>query len=75
MSLVGEGKTATHARRLASAKAPDIVILDIAIPGGREVVAEMAKRDIKCVVLTTLDDALSLSGAVAHGANGYILKA
>jgi DNA-binding NarL/FixJ family response regulator len=35
----------------------------------------MAKRDIKCVVLTTLDDALSLSGAVAHGANGYILNA
>jgi DNA-binding NarL/FixJ family response regulator len=34
----------------------------------------MAKHDIKCVVLTTLDDALSLSGAVAAGANGYILR-
>src|SRR5258705_13706891 len=70
MSLVGEGTSAADARRLASAKAPDIVILDIAIGGGREVVAEMAKRDVKCVVLTTLDDVLSVSNALAAGANG-----
>jgi len=30
MSLVGEGKTSADARRLASTKTPDIVILDIA---------------------------------------------
>ena len=74
MTLVGEGMTAADARRLASSKAPDLVILDIAIAGGREVVAELAKRNIKCVVLTMLDDALTVSNAVAAGANGYILK-
>jgi two-component system, NarL family, nitrate/nitrite response regulator NarL len=74
MSLVGEGATAADARRLARATAPDIVTLDINIAGGCEVVAEMAKRHIKCVVLTTLDDPLSVSNAVAAGANGYILK-
>ena len=74
MLLVGEGQTAADARRLASTKAPDIVILDIAIPGAREVIAELAKRNITCVVLTVLDDALSVSTAVAAGANGYILK-
>jgi two-component system, NarL family, nitrate/nitrite response regulator NarL len=74
MSLVGEGATAADARRLTNATAPDIVILDISIAGGREVVAEVAKRQIKCVVLTMLDDPLSVSNAVAAGANGYILK-
>ena len=74
MSLVSEGKTSADARRLASTKTPDIVILDIALVDGREVVAELAKRNIKCVVLTTLDDALSVCNALAAGANGYILK-
>lgn len=74
MSVVGEGATAADARRLTNATAPDIVLLDIGIAGGREVVAEVAKRQIKCVVLTMLDDPLSVSNAVAAGANGYILK-
>jgi two-component system, NarL family, nitrate/nitrite response regulator NarL len=74
MSLIGEGETAADARRLASANAVDIVILDIAIPRGREVIAEVVKRNIKCVVLTMLDDVLSVSNALAAGANGYILK-
>jgi len=73
-SVVGEGKTAADARRLASAETPDIVIIDIAIAGSREVVAELAKRSIKCVVLTVLDDALSVCNALAAGASGYILK-
>jgi DNA-binding NarL/FixJ family response regulator len=74
MSVVGEGKTAADARRLASAKAPDIVILDIAINRGREVVAELAKPNIKCVSLTMLDDVLSVTNALAAGSSGYILK-
>jgi len=74
MKFVGEGTTAEDARRLASEAAPDIVILDIAIRSGRTIVAELVKRGIKCVVLTTLDDVLSVSNALAAGANGYILK-
>jgi DNA-binding NarL/FixJ family response regulator len=72
--IVGEGDTAADARQLASTKAPDIVILDISIAGGREVVAELAKCNIKCVVLTMLDDALTVSNAVTAGAKGYLLK-
>jgi two-component system, NarL family, nitrate/nitrite response regulator NarL len=74
MSLVGEGTTEADARRLASDKRPDVLVLDIAISGGREVVSEMARRSIKCVVLTTLDDVLSVSNTLAAGAIGYILK-
>jgi two-component system, NarL family, nitrate/nitrite response regulator NarL len=74
MSLVGEGTTAADARRLAGEKSPDILILDIAIREGLDLVAEMATQGIKCVVLTALDDVLSVSNALAAGANGYILK-
>lgn len=74
MEFVGEGTTADDARRLATEKQPDVLIIDIAIPKARAVVAEIVKQGIKCVVLTTLDDVLSVSNALAGGANGYILK-
>jgi two-component system, NarL family, nitrate/nitrite response regulator NarL len=74
MTLVGEGTTAADARRLASEKGPDILILDIAIREALEVVSETIAQGMKCVVLTALDDVLSVSNALAAGANGYILK-
>jgi two-component system nitrate/nitrite response regulator NarL len=74
MQVVAEGTSAADARRLASEMRADVLILDIAIPKGRSVVSDIAKQGIKCVVLTTLDDVLSVSGALASGATGYILK-
>ena len=74
MALVGEGTTAADARRLASEKKPDIVLLDIAIRDGLEVIGEIAQQGSKCAVLTALDDVLSVSNALAAGASGYILK-
>jgi two-component system, NarL family, nitrate/nitrite response regulator NarL len=74
MALVGEGTTAADAQRLASDKRPDILILDIAVRDGLEVIGEMAALGVKCLVLTALDDVLSVSNALAAGANGYILK-
>jgi two-component system, NarL family, nitrate/nitrite response regulator NarL len=74
MALVGEGTTAADAQRLASDKQPDIIILDIAIRDGLDVVGEMAALGVKCLILTALDDVLSVSNALAAGANGYILK-
>jgi len=74
MALVGEGTTAADAQRLAEDKRPDILILDIAIRDGLDVVGDMAALGVKCLVLTALDDVLSVSNALAAGANGYILK-
>jgi two-component system, NarL family, nitrate/nitrite response regulator NarL len=74
MALVGEGTTAADARRLASEKKPDIILLDIAIRDGLEVIGEIAQQGSKCAVLTALDDVLSVSNALAAGASGYILK-
>jgi DNA-binding NarL/FixJ family response regulator len=74
MALVGEGTTTVDAQRLAHEKQPDIVIIDIAIRDGLDAVGEMAALGVKCLVLTALDDVLSVSNALAAGANGYILK-
>jgi two-component system, NarL family, nitrate/nitrite response regulator NarL len=74
MALVGEGTTAADAQRLAGDKQPDILILDIAIRDGLDIVAELAALGVKCLVLTALDDVLTVSNALAAGANGYILK-
>ena len=74
MALVGEGTTAADARRLASEKKPDILLLDVAIRDGLEVIGEIATLGSKCAILTALDDVLSVSNALAAGASGYILK-
>ena len=74
MALVGEGTTAADAHRLVGEKGPDMLILDIAVRDGLEVVAEMSQEGVKCVILTALDDVLSVSNALAAGASGYILK-
>jgi DNA-binding NarL/FixJ family response regulator len=74
LALVGEGTTAADAQRLASEKKPDIILLDIAIRDGLEVIGEIAAQGSKCTILTALDDVLSVSNALAAGASGYILK-
>lgn len=74
MALVGEGTTAADALRLAREKKPDVILLDVAIREGLEVIGEIGAQGTKCAVLTALDDVLSVSNALAAGANGYILK-
>jgi two-component system, NarL family, nitrate/nitrite response regulator NarL len=76
MEVVGEGATAEDAQRLANERRPDILILDISMPEWRRVAREIANNTIGCklVVLTGLDDVLTVSMALATGAHGYILK-
>jgi two-component system, NarL family, nitrate/nitrite response regulator NarL len=76
MEVVGEGATAEDALRLANERRPDILILDISMPEWRRVAREIANNTIGCklVVLTGLDDVLTVSMALATGAHGYILK-
>jgi DNA-binding NarL/FixJ family response regulator len=74
LALVGEGTTAADARRLVEEKHPDILVLDVSIKDGQEVATEIVSEGTKCVVLTALDDVLSVSNALAAGASGYILK-
>jgi two-component system, NarL family, nitrate/nitrite response regulator NarL len=76
MKVVGEGGTAEDARQLARDQRPDILILDINMPEGDEAAREIAKLKDGCklVVLTGVDDVMTVSTALAAGAHGYILK-
>jgi two-component system, NarL family, nitrate/nitrite response regulator NarL len=76
MEVLGEGATAEDARRLVNERKPDILILDISMPDGREVAQDIAKSTTRCklVVLTGVEDILTVSSALAAGAYGYILK-
>lgn len=74
LTLVGEGATATDARRILRDKAPDVLILEIAISEGVRLAEEVVKSGAKCLVVTALDDVLSVSAALDVGVSGYILK-
>ena len=75
--IVAEGETAADARRVVRELAPDILLLDICLTeNGFDAVRDISKVLPPCriVVLTAIDDALSVSNALALGVKGYILK-
>jgi two-component system, NarL family, nitrate/nitrite response regulator NarL len=75
--LVAEGATAADARAAVREVEPDILLIDISIrEGGIEAAVGIAKGEPECklVVLTALDDVMSVSRALAAGVKGYILK-
>ena len=74
LALVGEGATIADLRRILRCKAPDLLVLEIAISQGLEAAEEVIKSGAKCVILTALDDVLSVSTALGVGVSGYILK-
>jgi len=67
-----------EALRSAAARRPDVVLMDIRMPGmdGVEGTRLLKERypDVKVVVLTTFDDDEYVFGALKNGASGYLLK-
>lgn len=76
--VVGEAKSAEEALELAPQLRPDLVLLDIDLPGmtGIEAVRELAPRlpETLIVMLTVSTDRRDLLDAVRHGASGYLTK-
>lgn len=76
--LVGEGATVADAQRIAHEFAPDILLIDICMPTDGKLLSTLAitngRLGGKLVVLTALDDVVSVSEALATGVKGYILK-
>lgn len=76
--VVGEAATGEEALSLVPAVRPDVLLLDIRLPGtgGIEVLRRL--RDRGCLpptlILTTFDDDGLLLEAVRAGARGYLLK-
>jgi DNA-binding NarL/FixJ family response regulator len=78
IEVVGEAANAEEVLELAPLLRPDLLLLDIDLPGlsGIEAVRELAPRlpDTKIVMLTVSTDRRDLLSAVRHGAYGYLTK-
>jgi two-component system nitrate/nitrite response regulator NarL len=75
--VVGEGGSASDAIRIARDELPDIMLLDVSLPGGGIEAAQAiasACPVVKVVMLTVLQNEESVSAALQAGARGYILK-
>jgi two-component system, NarL family, nitrate/nitrite response regulator NarL len=75
--VVGEGGSASDALRIARDELPDIMLLDVSLPGGGIEAAQAiasACPVVKVVMLTVLQNEESVSAALQAGARGYILK-
>jgi DNA-binding NarL/FixJ family response regulator len=79
LEVVGTASTGLEAVELALQLAPDIVLMDLRMPGieGDEATARiLAERsDIRVLVLTTYETDASILTAIEAGASGYLLKA
>jgi DNA-binding NarL/FixJ family response regulator len=78
VTVVGEARSAEEALEMAPRLRPDLVLLDIDLPGmtGIEAVRELAPRlpETRVVMLTVSTDRRDLLDAVRHGAFGYLTK-
>jgi two-component system response regulator NreC len=78
LTVEDEAGTAYDAVRLARLHKPDVILLDVVMPGGSglDAIPEIreAAPDAKIVTLSMQDDPSYVRQAFASGANGYVLK-
>jgi DNA-binding NarL/FixJ family response regulator len=78
MTVVGEASDTEGAIELITERIPDVVLLDVHLPGGggREVVEKVKQRlpDIKILALSASDAPGDVVSVVRAGARGYVTK-
>lgn len=78
VEIVGEATTGEQAIQLALELRPDVVLLDIRMPGGDGLNAlgrlKLDVPQIAVLILSTYDNPTYVARAVALGAAGYVLK-
>lgn len=78
IEVIGVAQDGAEAIELAELKAPDLMLMDLKMPGMTGVEATrriLAKNDqMKILVLTTYDDDAWVFDAIRAGASGYLLK-
>ncbi|MFL6076566.1 MAG: response regulator [Mycobacteriales bacterium] len=76
--VVGEAGDGAAAVQLAQALRPDVILMDLRMPGmdGVTAIAELARRGVtaRVLVLTTYDTDSYVLPAIEAGATGYLLK-
>lgn len=78
VEVVGEAEDGARAVELAVALHPDVVLMDLRMPGtdGVTAIRELADRGVpaRVLVLTTYDTDSDVLPAIEAGATGYLLK-
>jgi DNA-binding NarL/FixJ family response regulator len=78
LDVVGEADDGRAALDVVAATAPDVILLDLRMPGydGLWTLRELRERriDVPVLVLTTFDDDTLVLDALHAGARGYLLK-
>ena len=74
IEVVGEAGSGPEAVALAGRLRPDVVLMDLRMPGGDGVDATRRLAGTTVVVLTTYDSDADILRAVEAGAAGYLLK-
>ncbi|MCX4991053.1 MULTISPECIES: response regulator transcription factor [unclassified Streptomyces] len=82
LEVVGEAENGAEAVALAARLRPDVVVMDIRMPGmdgieaTRRITADAAepRNGTRIVVLTTFDDDDYVYGALRAGASGFLVK-
>jgi two-component system, NarL family, nitrate/nitrite response regulator NarL len=75
--IVGEGATAADAVETAKVHAPDVILLDLYMPGdGIEAVACISRDcpNVRTIMLTSSESEQDVVSALQAGARGYVLK-
>jgi DNA-binding NarL/FixJ family response regulator len=77
-TVVDEASTAAEAIRKTEANRPDVVVMDVRLPGdsGIDACREITRRvpEVKVIMLTSYADPEFLADSIAAGATGYLLK-
>ena len=78
MMVVAEAENGNQAIQMAKTNSPDVVILDVTMPGrgGLHAIHEILnnRREAKILLLTMHEEPAYLRTALAAGASGYVLK-
>jgi DNA-binding NarL/FixJ family response regulator len=78
LEVVGEAATVREAVLQAEKLTPDVVVLDVRLPGGDGLEAcrqiKALRPETRVIILTSFPDEAVLFEAIASGADGYVLK-
>ena len=78
MELVGEAGDGTEAVRMVSLRKPDVVLMDLMMPGvdGITATREIHQKfpQVKVIALTSFSEQNLVQGALQAGASGYLQK-